>query len=110
MDQTEITLILIGMAVVTYVPRCLPTLFLSGRQLSPLIIAWLRLVPPAILAAMLIPSLVAPQGELSLSYENLFLMVSLVVFPVAAKTRSLSIAVILGMGLVALGRYVEWGM
>lgn len=110
MDQTEITLIIVGMAVVTYVPRCLPTLFLSGRQLSPLIISWLRLVPPAILAAMLIPSLLAPQGELSLSHHNLFLMVSLVVFPVAAKTKSLSIAVVLGMGLVALGRYVEWGM
>lgn len=110
MDQTEITLTIIGMALVTYIPRCLPTLFLSGRQLSPLIIAWLRLVPPAILAAMLIPSLVAPQGDLQISSHNLFLMVSLIVFPVAVKTKSLSIAVILGMGLVALGRYFGWGV
>lgn len=110
MDQTEISITILGMAIVTYIPRCLPALFLSGRQLSPLIISWLRLVPPAILAAMLIPSLVAPQGELSLSTENLFLMVTFVIFPVVVKTRSLSIAVILGMGLVALGRYWGWGV
>lgn len=110
MDQTEISLTIIAMAVVTYIPRCLPVLFLSGRQLSPLIISWLRLVPPAILSAMLIPGLLAPQGELYLSHQNLFLLVSFIVFPVAAKTRSLSIAVILGMGLVALGRYFQWGL
>lgn len=109
MDQTEISLTLIGMALVTYIPRCLPILFLSGKQLSPLIIAWLRMIPPAILSAMLVPSLVAPDQQLSFGFDNLFLWASFVAFPVAIKTRSLSLTVLVGMVFVALGRYFGIG-
>lgn len=109
MDQTEITLTIFGMAVVTYLPRCLPVVFLSGRTLSPLIIAWLRLIPPAILAAMLIPSLLCPQKEMSFSIDNLFLWASFLAFPVAIKSKSLCLTVLVGMGFVALGRYLGYG-
>ena len=106
MDQAEIFLTILGMAVVTYIPRCLPIIFLSGRSLSPLLVSWLRLVPPAILAAMLVPALLCPEKSIDLSFSNLFFWSSLVAFPVAIKSRSLCLTVIVGMGLVALGRYL----
>lgn len=109
MDQTEISLTLIGMALVTYFPRCLPILFLSGKQLSPLIIAWLRMIPPAILSAMLVPSLLCPEQKINLGFDNLFLWASFIAFAVAIKTRSLSLTVLVGMGFVALGRYFGLG-
>ena len=98
------------MAVVTYLPRLLPTLFLSGRNLQPIIIAWLRLVPPAVLAAMLAPSLLVREDRVDLGIDNLFFWAALVAFPVAWKSKSLFATVVVGMGLVALGRYFGIGM
>jgi branched-subunit amino acid transport protein len=99
-----------GMAVVTYLPRLLPTLFLSGRNLRPLLVAWLRLVPPAVLAAMLAPSLLVRGEAIDLGKNNLFFWAALVAFPVAWKSKSLFATVLVGMGLVALGRYFGLGM
>ena len=98
------------MAVVTYLPRLLPTLFLSGRNLQPIIIAWLRLVPPAVLAAMLAPSLLVREGQVDLAIDNLFFWAALVAFPVAWRSKSLFATVVVGMGLVALGRYMGVGL
>jgi branched-subunit amino acid transport protein len=108
-DQTLIFWTIVGMAVVTYIPRLLPTLFLSGRQLQPLVVAWLRLVPAAVLAAMLIPSLLVRENTVDLKLDNLFFWVALIAFPVAWKFKSLSATVLVGMGLVALGRYLGLG-
>lgn len=97
------------MAVVTYLPRLLPTLFLSGRNLQPMLIAWLRLVPPAVLAAMLAPSLLVREEGVDLGFDNLFFWAALIAFPVAWKSKSLFATVVVGMGLVALGRYLGLG-
>lgn len=110
MDQTLIFWTIIGMAVVTYLPRLIPTLFLSGRNLRPVIIAWLRLVPPAVLAAMLAPSLIIKDDQVDLRVDNLFFWAALFAFPVAWKSKSLFATVVVGMGLVALGRYFGFGM
>jgi len=110
MDQGLIFWTIVGMAAVTYLPRLLPTLFLSGRNLRPILIAWLRLVPPAVLAAMLAPSLLVREGEVDLGVDNLFFWAALVAFPVAWKSKSLFATVVVGMGLVALGRYFGLGL
>lgn len=109
MDQTLIFWTIVGMAVVTYVPRLLPVLFLSGKNLHPLLAAWLRFVPPAVLAAMLVPSLFIRDDVVDTSFDNLFLWAAVVAFPVAIKFKSLSATVLVGMGLVALGRYLGIG-
>jgi len=109
MDQTLIFWTIVGMAVVTYVPRLLPVLFLSGKNLHPLLAAWLRFVPPAVLAAMLVPSLLIRDDVVDIGFENLFLWAAVVAFPVAIKFKSLSATVLVGMGLVALGRYLGLG-
>lgn len=97
------------MAIVTYLPRLLPTLFLSGRRLQPLLAAWLRLVPPAVLSAMLVPSLLVREESVHIGFENLFLWVGVIGFCIAWKFKSLSLTVLVGMGLVALGRYLGVG-
>jgi branched-subunit amino acid transport protein len=109
-DQALIFWTIVGMAIVTYLPRLLPTLFLSGKTLRPIIASWLRLVPPAVLAAMLVPSLLVRQDAVDLSFENLFFWAALIAFPVAWRWNSLFATVTVGMGLVALGRYLGLGM
>jgi branched-subunit amino acid transport protein len=109
MDQKVIFWTIVGMGVVTYLPRLLPTLFLAGRDLRPIIISWLRLVPPAVLSAMLVPSLLVREDKVNLTLENLFLWAGLVAFVVACRYKSLFLTVIVGMGLVAAGRYFSVG-
>ena len=70
-----------GMAFVTYLPRVLPLLLLSSRTLPDVVIRWLEMVPPAVLAALLIPALLLEKDNgvpfLSLSLENTFLVATL---------------------------------
>ena len=93
------------MGVVTYLPRLLPILLLSSKKLSPLLVAWLRYVPVAVLSAMMLPSLVVTNDQLDFSGSNLFLWAAIPTFLVAWKTRSLFGSVIVGMLVVAAARY-----
>jgi branched-subunit amino acid transport protein len=106
MDQKVIFLTIIGMALVTYIPRLVPVYFLSSRSLPPLAVAWLRYVPVAVLAAMLFPSLLVQEGQVVLGPGNIFLWAALPTLLVAVKTRSLFGSVVVGMILVAAARYV----
>lgn len=105
MDQNLIFITILGMGVVTYLPRLLPVLLLSSKKLPPLVVAWLRFIPVAVLAAMLLPTLVVNNAQLDFSGSNLFLWAAIPTFLVAWKTRSLFGSVIVGMTVVALARY-----
>ncbi|WP_419174656.1 AzlD domain-containing protein [Desulfosediminicola sp.] len=105
MDQSIIFMTIVGMGLVTYLPRVLPMLLLSGRNLAPWIGRWLSFVPATVLAALLAPGLLCPEGTLNTSDENLFLLVALPTFLVAWKFKSFFGTVAVGMVLVALGRY-----
>ena len=104
MDQTTIFLTILGMAVVTYLPRVIPLLVLTGRRLPDVVIAWLGYVPPAVLAAMLLPSLVVSDGQLAIDVGNLFLWAALPTFAAAILTRNLFVPVLVGMAVVIIGR------
>ncbi|HNR02075.1 MAG TPA: AzlD domain-containing protein [Anaerolineaceae bacterium] len=104
MAETTLLITIIGMALVTYLPRLLPAWLLRGRALPPFIAAWLRYVPAAVLAALLLPSLLVEGGELNLAWNNLYLWAALPAAFVALKWKSLFGTVLTGMGLVALAR------
>ena len=109
MDQKIIFITILGMGMVTYLPRLLPVLLLSSKKLPPLVIAWLRFIPVAVLAAMLLPSLVVNDAtQLDFSSSNLFFWAAIPTFLVAWKTRSLFDSVIVGMVVVSLARYLGW--
>lgn len=95
------------MGAVTFLPRLLPVWVLSSRKLPPLVIAWLRFVPVAVLSAMLLPALLVQNGQLDFSSSNLFLWAAIPTFLTAWKTRSLFGSVIVGMLVVAVVRF--WG-
>jgi branched-subunit amino acid transport protein len=105
MDQKTIFLTILGMMLVTYLPRLAPVWFLSSRSLPPLARRWLRLVPVAVLSALLFPSLLMQGGQVNTRWDNLFLLAAIPAALVAWRTRSLFGAVLTGMALVAAGRY-----
>jgi len=106
MDQKTILLTILGMAAVTYLPRLLPVWVLSSKSLPRPIVAWLRYVPVAVLAAMLFPALTVQENQLALGPDNLFLLAAFPTLLTAWKTRSLFGSVIMGAVIVAGARYL----
>lgn len=104
MDQELILLTILGMAVVTYIPRVFPLLALSGKKLPDLVISWLRYVPAAVLAAMLFPAILVSNGGLTFGMENLFLWAALPTVAAALLTKSLFVPVFVGMLVVIVVR------
>lgn len=106
MDQKIIFITILGMMVVTFVPRALPLVALAQRSLPEIVVRWLSFIPVAVLAAMLVPILIINQGELDWGTENIFLWAALPTIVVSWRTKSFVSAVLVGMGCVALGRYL----
>ncbi|MGC9396435.1 MAG: AzlD domain-containing protein [Anaerolineae bacterium] len=110
LDQNAILLTMLGMLVVTYIPRVLPLWLFTSKPLPPPVIAWLRYVPVAVLAALLLPALVITENNavptLDVSFANLFLWAAIPTFIIAWKTRSLFGPVIVGMVIVAVIRFI----
>ena len=109
MDQNMITLTILGMAAVTWPPRFMPALLLANRQLNQPVQNWLSHVPTAIMAALVAPSILAPEGTMQLSTGNLFLWVSLPTFLCAALTRNFFGTVAVGIIAMAGARFIGLG-
>ena len=52
---------ILGMAIVTYIPRAIPLTFLEGRELPPLVSGVLRNIPFAVLGALIFPAILFVQ-------------------------------------------------
>ena len=105
MDEKIVFLTIVGMTLVTYIPRAVPVLILASRTLPEPMVRWLSFVPTAVLSAMLFPALLLKDTAFDFSLENFFLWASIPAFLLAWRTKSFFGTVALGMVLVAAGRY-----
>ncbi|TMU88156.1 AzlD domain-containing protein [Bacillus sp. BHET2] len=63
--NSAIVWMILGMAVVTYIPRMLPFLVFKGKELPPFLQGVLKNVPFAVLGALIFPSiLLIQEGDL----------------------------------------------
>lgn len=104
MSYPDYLWLLLGMGIVTYLPRVLPLLVLAQRNLPQGLLDWLGLIPVAILAALLAPGLLVSgaQRSLDLGKPELFAAIPTLLF--ALRTRSLGGSVLLGMALFWLAQ------
>jgi branched-subunit amino acid transport protein len=93
-------LIIAAMAAVTYATRALP-LLARWRPPHPLAERALRHVPPAILAALVLPALLAPGGSPEAGPE---LWAGLVGAVVAWRTANMPLTIFAGLGAFAFLR------
>ncbi len=106
MSDNLVLITMIGMGLVTYLPRLLPAWFLRGRKMPPFLEAWLKYVPVAVLAALLLPSLLVEGNQFNLEWNNLYLWAALPAGLTAWKTRSMFATVLVGMAFVAIARLI----
>ena len=62
--KTEIILMIIGMGVVTYLPRMLPFVLFKGKELPPFVQGILKNVPYATLGALIFPGILLIQKDI----------------------------------------------
>jgi len=89
-------LLVVGMGIVTYLPRWVPLIFISRRRLPERLRQWLDFIPAAVLSALILPILVTTGEPRHLTFLQPSLLVSIPTLIVAWKTRSLAGTVIAG--------------
>lgn len=100
----QVLIVIAGMALVTYLPRLVPMLVLTRRRLPPVVEQWLRLLPPAVLGALLAQALFLPDGQPLREWTDPTLLAAVPTALIGWKTRHLGFTVLIGLATVALLR------
>jgi branched-subunit amino acid transport protein len=105
--STQLVLLALLMAAVTYPSRALPLLAPGIERLPPRALLYLRLVGPAVLASIAAVEtlvIVAPDGSRAIHVDEVALGVIACALVVAWR-RNLLLGLVVGLGLVAAVRF-----
>ncbi|MDD2836652.1 MAG: AzlD domain-containing protein [Methanothrix sp.] len=97
MLKTQYLLLIVGMGLVTYIPRYLPLFFLAQKNLPRWFIEWLDMIPVAILSALVFSEIFLSGSPRHLDILQTKSLVAIPTFIIALKTKSLGGTVISGM-------------
>jgi len=97
MSNLEIWLIILGGMVVTYLTRLSFTVLVPPDRFPPTFINGLVYIPPAVLAAIVLPELLLVDGDIMLSPTNHQLVAGILAALVAWRLKSTWLAIAVGM-------------
>ncbi|WP_413518125.1 AzlD domain-containing protein [Carnobacterium maltaromaticum] len=99
--------LILGMAVVTYLPRMLPMLLLNNREIPEKIVRWMSFIPVSIFASLIFSDIFFWENQFSINpLENLKLIPAIVVFFIAYKTKNIMWSIV--FGVVGISLMVWW--
>ncbi len=101
-------LLILGMALATFIVRY-PVIVLVGKiPLPKSVFKALRYVPAAVLAAIIVPGVLMPNGDniIDFSPSNAYLVAGIISVLVAWRTKNVLITILVGMGLFLFIRLV----
>jgi len=99
-------MLLIGMAILTYIPRYIPFALAGRIAIPPVLARALHYVPTAVLTCIIIKATLVHQGELQFSFENHYLIAAVVAFFTSLMTRNLLLTVIVGLACFGLMKWL----
>ena len=95
--------LIIGCALVTWLPRIIPFIFVRNVQLPEIILRWLKYIPVCVLSAIIIGNLLQMTDDrVSVNWSILITLIPTIA--IAIRTKSLSLTVIVGVACMALTR------
>lgn len=101
-NMGKLWLIVAGISLGAYAAR-VSFLLLAGRVPMPVFVKRaLRFVPPAVLAAIVLPALLVRDNAIDLALTNDRLIAGLAAGVVAWRTRNVILTIVVGMGLLWL--------
>ncbi|MGE6376661.1 AzlD domain-containing protein [Peribacillus muralis] len=102
----DVFLIIVGAAIVTFIPRVVPLMVLSRIELPEWGMRWLNYVPISVMAALISQEILVHDGEFSSLTDNIQLVAAIPTFLIAIKTRSLLVTVLSGVIFFMFLRWV----
>lgn len=96
--STYVLIIILGMALVTFIPRVFPLLFFSKYKMNKELERFIRYVPISILTALVIKEIFFIDGNLSFNLSNPNIVPAIVTLLVALKSKSIGLTI--GAGLL----------
>jgi branched-subunit amino acid transport protein len=98
-------LLLLGMAVVTFLPRYLPIAFSSRLELPDIIVKALQFVPIAVLTVIIVQTSFFQQGQLQFTTHNPFLWGLAAAIVMAYVQKNMLATIVVGMAVFGTARY-----
>ena len=105
MLDNYVLLVILGMAVVSYIPRVLPFAVLRNRKMPAKFDLWLRYIPTSVFGSLIFYYIFYGENGLNLSLDNKSILASVPVLIVAIYTRSLPITTTAGLIIYAILMY-----
>lgn len=94
-----------GMALVTFLVRYPVMVLVTKIPLPDRVFRALRYVPPAVLAAIIVPAVLMPNGAtIDVSPTNAYLVAGIMSALIAWRTKNLLLTILLGMAVFLLLR------
>jgi branched-subunit amino acid transport protein len=103
MPPLTLWFVIVAMGALTYAMRVSVIAFLGGGALPDIVRRALRFVPPAVLAAIVLPELLLPGGAITAPLANPRLAAGLVAIGVAWRTKNVFLTIGVGIGVL-------WGL
>lgn len=102
MSETSIWIMILGVSVVSLLPRILPVALFSRYEFPELLKRWLSYIAPAVLGGLTALSVLAPEGAVDISIHNRYIWAFIPTLLVAIKTKSLFYSLLVGIVTMAL--------
>lgn len=102
---TSMVWLIIGCALVTWLPRILPFMFVRSVKLPDVVLKWLRYIPVCILSALVIENLLDTESQRYVTLDWPVFFTFIPTLGIALITKSLSITVFAGVLIMAGVRF-----
>jgi len=97
--------LIIGCALVTWLPRVIPFIFVRNVKLPEIVLKWLSFIPVCILSALVIENLLDTDSGKVVTLNWPVFLTFVPTLIIALLTKSLSITVVAGVIIMAAVRY-----
>lgn len=101
-NTVNVLLLILGIAIFTYLPRSIPMVYLSGRELPNWLTEWMKFIPAGIFAALICPGIFTENNALDISFSNIELIASIFVLLISIKKKSLGLSIVVGVVTITL--------
>ncbi|MER5889284.1 AzlD domain-containing protein [Streptomyces sp. NPDC001941] len=100
-------LVILGMGLCSFLPRYLPLVLLADREMPETVKSLLGHTPPAVLAALVVPAMLTPEGHgLHVALDNPYLVGGLVTFVAGLISKKFLLVSAIGIAAFYLSRWL----